>query len=507
MTRGAVLLGAESAAPVLAAVPELELQAASHERAAAVRTRREPRSVPQTIACDPLPVPPCHLVAWCQNGGARGPSAASRTSPGTNDCGQCAPPSVRVKDPAETSPSRSPSDDGSLGVAGDNASRCRPARRPPILPACDQGEAHRRRARSRRAPRHGQPRAQPGHPRQVSRETSRRVLRAAERLGYVPNTLARGLRTARSLIVGMVVPDITNPLFPPDRPRRRAGADAAGYTLVLTDTDNDRDRERRQVEQLRARGADGFIIATARWDDPLLTSSPPPGSRPSWSTATRPAGPLPYVGWRRPPASGSPSSTWSRLGHRDLHLAGPQNTSTGARALGAFRQATRAHRLGLRRPGAVCVAARPTTRPPARATCAGCSATGALLHRGPGRQRPDRPRRPRVLAEHGIRCPGRRVGRRLQRHAVRGAVPAAVDDGPATAARMGAVAADLLLNELDSEAQHGAPTRTLLGVDLVVRGSTAALPGSPGPAAADAYRSSGGTPTGNSAGPLPAGAP
>src|SRR5215468_11006813 len=39
---------------------------------------------------------------------------------------------------------------------------------------------------------------------QVSRATSKRVARAAERLGYVPNSQARGLRTARSYIVGMV---------------------------------------------------------------------------------------------------------------------------------------------------------------------------------------------------------------------------------------------------------------------------------------------------------------
>src|SRR5436189_1486348 len=50
---------------------------------------------------------------------------------------------------------------------------------------------------------------------QVSKATSRRVERAAERLGYVPNPLARGLRTARSYITAMVVPDVTNPLFPP----------------------------------------------------------------------------------------------------------------------------------------------------------------------------------------------------------------------------------------------------------------------------------------------------
>ncbi|HZY01513.1 MAG TPA: LacI family DNA-binding transcriptional regulator, partial [Dermatophilaceae bacterium] len=49
----------------------------------------------------------------------------------------------------------------------------------------------------------------------VSPETSRRVLKVAERLGYVPNTLARGLRTSTSFVVAMLVPDITNALFPP----------------------------------------------------------------------------------------------------------------------------------------------------------------------------------------------------------------------------------------------------------------------------------------------------
>src|SRR5215475_52528 len=105
---------------------------------------------------------------------------------------------------------------------------------------------------------------------QVSRETSRRVARAAQRLGYVPNAVARGLRTARSYIVAMVVPDVTNPLFPPMVRGAEQVLSKAGYTLVLTDTDNDAAAERRQVEQLRARGVDGFIIATARWDDPLL---------------------------------------------------------------------------------------------------------------------------------------------------------------------------------------------------------------------------------------------
>ena len=44
----------------------------------------------------------------------------------------------------------------------------------------------------------------------VSALTARRVLAAAERLGYHPNTLARGLRTRQSYSVGLIIPDLTN---------------------------------------------------------------------------------------------------------------------------------------------------------------------------------------------------------------------------------------------------------------------------------------------------------
>ena len=49
----------------------------------------------------------------------------------------------------------------------------------------------------------------------VNQETAERVLRAAEELGYRPNRIARGLKTSRSYTIGVLIPDITNPLFPP----------------------------------------------------------------------------------------------------------------------------------------------------------------------------------------------------------------------------------------------------------------------------------------------------
>src|SRR5258705_4755809 len=181
---------------------------------------------------------------------------------------------------------------------------------------------------------------------QVSRETSKRVAKVAQQLGYVPNPLARGLRTARSYIVGMVVPDITNPLFPPIVRGAEQVLSVAGYTLVLTDTDNDAATERRQIEQLRGRGMDGFLLATARWEDPILEDvadfAIPTVLVNRYAASLR----LPYVGGDERTGVHLAVDHLVALGHRRIsYLAGPQDTSTGRERAGAFLQAVRAHGL------------------------------------------------------------------------------------------------------------------------------------------------------------------
>ncbi len=309
----------------------------------------------------------------------------------------------------------------------------------------------------------------------VSPETSRRILKVAERLGYVPNTLARGLRTSKSFVVAMVVPDITNPLFPPMVRAAEQVLSLAGYTLVLTDTDNDSDTERRQVEQLRARGTDGFIIATARWHDPLLEEIADHGVPAVLVNRNIGSHRLPYVGGDERTGMQLAVEHLAELGHRRMvHLGGPQDTSTGRTRASAFRQGMDG--LGL-----------PTSRSMVRVCtsyteAAGAEATRRLLESGQdvtailcgndliamGALT--------VLAAAGIRCP--------DDMSVIGFNNIAMVDRltpPLTTVRLplhqiGELSARLLLAEIEGGPQNAGAVQTLLSVQLAVRGTTAQPP-------------------------------
>ena len=184
----------------------------------------------------------------------------------------------------------------------------------------------------------------------VSRQTVRRVERAARKLGYTPNTVARGLRTSRSFVVALVVPDITNPLFPYIIRGAEQVLAESGYTLVLTDTNNNPNTERSQVAAMRARGVDGFIVATARWLDPVLDDLAEAAVPTVLVNRHNEHGPFPYIGTDDRHGIEMCVHHLSELGHRAiLHLAGPADTSTGRDRTSAFRQAMRGNELSASR--------------------------------------------------------------------------------------------------------------------------------------------------------------
>ena len=107
----------------------------------------------------------------------------------------------------------------------------------------------------------------------VSEDTARRVIEAAGKLGYRPNPVARSLRTRRSHTVGVLIPDLNNPLFPPIVRGLEDRLADAGYVALLGNTDADPGRERTLFEQMRARHVDGFALATATLRDQLLAEA------------------------------------------------------------------------------------------------------------------------------------------------------------------------------------------------------------------------------------------
>jgi LacI family transcriptional regulator len=104
----------------------------------------------------------------------------------------------------------------------------------------------------------------------ISRPIAERVAGVARALGYQPNPIASGLRTNRSRTVGVLIPDITNPVFPPIIRGIEDVFGAAGYTAILANTDNDVAREREVLASMLARRVDGLILATALRHDPLV---------------------------------------------------------------------------------------------------------------------------------------------------------------------------------------------------------------------------------------------
>jgi LacI family transcriptional regulator len=95
-------------------------------------------------------------------------------------------------------------------------------------------------------------------------------MEAAAALGYRPNPIARGLKTNRSFTIGVLIPDLTNPLFPPIVRGIEDALAQAGYTALLANSDNDPDKERLHFETMKDRQVEAFIMATAERDHPLI---------------------------------------------------------------------------------------------------------------------------------------------------------------------------------------------------------------------------------------------
>mgnify|MGYP001401800468 CR=1 FL=1 len=99
------------------------------------------------------------------------------------------------------------------------------------------------------------------NPDRVGPETRERVEAAMRALGFVPSRAAGQLRSRRSELIGVVVPDVGNPFWASVLRGVETVADAADLTMVVGSTHQDPDRQRHLLRVLESQGVDGLVIA------------------------------------------------------------------------------------------------------------------------------------------------------------------------------------------------------------------------------------------------------
>ncbi len=95
----------------------------------------------------------------------------------------------------------------------------------------------------------------------VNSTTRKKVLRAIRQLDYRPNALAKGLLMKKTMTVGIIIPDISNPYYAEIVRGIQDMADQFGYAIILLNTDRNQDRIIRHIYFLREKSADGIIFS------------------------------------------------------------------------------------------------------------------------------------------------------------------------------------------------------------------------------------------------------
>lgn len=173
----------------------------------------------------------------------------------------------------------------------------------------------------------------------VRPETRERVLEAIERLRYRPNDLARALLQRRTNVVGLIVPDISNPYYPEVARGVEDAASTAGWRVVLCNTDRDIDKTTTYLDTLIKTRADGIIVVGGSTSEALAANIFEP-----YDTRIVLVGrhelPYPSVQIDNVAAAREATAHVLGLGHRRVaFLGGPHASRTVQDRLAGYRQA------------------------------------------------------------------------------------------------------------------------------------------------------------------------
>ncbi len=175
----------------------------------------------------------------------------------------------------------------------------------------------------------------------VADDVADRIKAAANALGYRLNMAAKGLRTGRSGLIGVLAPDIADPGFPPVLSGITDHLNAEGYATIVVDVGSN-GSEQDLVDRLIARGVDGLVLATVTLHDEVVKHCLDAALPVVLVNRVDAAGQLPSAASDDAAGMRLAVEHLVALGHQRIgHVAGPQHVSTGARRRAGFEASVR----------------------------------------------------------------------------------------------------------------------------------------------------------------------
>ncbi|MGD7705074.1 LacI family DNA-binding transcriptional regulator [Microlunatus sp. Y2014] len=174
----------------------------------------------------------------------------------------------------------------------------------------------------------------------MSKATTEKVRAAIEKLDYVPNRMARNLRTGRTGIIALAVPELNVPYFAELAGHVTTAAEKHGVTVLIDQTDGEPDRERRVAAGLGPQAIDGLIMSPQGLDGNELASL---AAIPMVLLGERlhPEG-VPYVGVDNVAAATAATNHLIDSGYRRIAAIGrvsQQQNGTGSLRLQGYQEA------------------------------------------------------------------------------------------------------------------------------------------------------------------------
>jgi LacI family repressor for deo operon, udp, cdd, tsx, nupC, and nupG len=176
----------------------------------------------------------------------------------------------------------------------------------------------------------------------ISDETRRRVVAAAEQLGYIPDAAAQALVRGRTRIIGVVVTTLDDPFIGALVQAIESAAHDRGYVVILTSYNDIPEREIAAAEMLQSRRVDGVIVTSSRTGalyGGRLEQPRPPVVLIN-SLAQRSDGPFFSVGVDNRHGGYMATSHLIQKGHRRIaYVASPPDRNDNTERMAGYRQA------------------------------------------------------------------------------------------------------------------------------------------------------------------------